>query len=84
MQNRALLHEICGLGLATPETAALHVVAPGAGAGGVGIEGSPPAQHFVTFAGLLTASPAETMNHLQTTLNLQRPAVACIYSIQKK
>ena len=59
------------LGLVTPETAALHHVAPGAGAGGVGIEGSAPAGHFVTFAGVLQAEPADTMNRLQATLDFR-------------
>jgi hypothetical protein len=40
----------------------------------VGIEASPPALHFVTFGGLLTAPPAETMNRLQNTLDLKRVA----------
>ncbi|MCX6927499.1 MAG: family 20 glycosylhydrolase, partial [Verrucomicrobia bacterium] len=39
------------VGLVTPGVAGLHVIAPGASAGGAGIENSPPAQHFVTFAG---------------------------------
>jgi hypothetical protein len=72
------------LGLVTPETSTLHVVAPGAGAGGVGIESSPPALHFVTFAGLLTAPAAETMNRLQTTLDLKRPAGVRLYSLQAR
>jgi hypothetical protein len=72
------------LGLVTPETSTLHVVAPGAGAGGVGIESSPPALHFVTFAGLLTAPPAETMNRLRTTLDLKRPAGVRLYSLQAR
>jgi hypothetical protein len=72
------------LGLVTPETATLHVIAPGAGAGGVGIEGSAPARHFVTFAGLLTAPPAESMNRLQTTLDLKRPAEVRLYSVQAR
>lgn len=61
------------LGLVTPETAAFHHLAPGAGAGGVGIEGSHPAAHFVTFGGLLTATPSETMERLQHTLDLRHP-----------
>ncbi|MGD0093347.1 MAG: cobalamin-dependent protein, partial [Planctomycetota bacterium] len=65
--------EKVALGLVTPETPALHHVAPGAGAGGVGIESSPPAGHFVTFAGLLHAEPAETMNRLQRTLDFKNP-----------
>jgi hypothetical protein len=72
------------LGLVTPETATLYVIAPGAGAGGVGIEGSPPALHFVTFAGLLTAPPAETMNRLQATLDLKRPAGVRLHSVQAR
>jgi hypothetical protein len=76
--------EKLALGLVTPETATLYVVAPGAGAGGIGVEGSPPATHFVTFAGLLTAPPAETMNRLQSTLDLKRPAEVRTYSIQAR
>lgn len=59
------------LGLMTPETPALHQVAPGADAGGVGIEGSAPAGHFVTFGGVLQAEPAETMRRLQETLDFR-------------
>lgn len=59
------------LGLITPEVAAVHHVAPGAGAGGVGIEGSPAACHFVTFAGVLPAQPAEAMTRLRQTLDFR-------------
>jgi hypothetical protein len=72
------------LGLVTPEAPAQYVSGPGAGAGGVGIEGSTPALHFVTFAGLLTAPPAETMNRLQTTLNLKQPAAVRLHSLQAR
>jgi hypothetical protein len=72
------------LGLITPETSTLHVVAPGAGAGGVGIESSAPALHFVTFAGVLNAPPAETMNRLQTTLDLKHPAGIRLHSFQAR
>ena len=70
------------LGLITPGTAAFHHVAPGAGAGGVGIENSPPAQHFVTFAGLLEVPPSDTMNRLQCTLALQRPVSVRLHALQ--
>jgi hypothetical protein len=70
--------------MATPETAAQYVIAPGAGAGGVGIEGSPPALHFVTFGGLLTAPPAETMNRLQSTLDLKRTAGVRLHALQAR
>jgi hypothetical protein len=72
------------LGLITPGTAAFHHVAPGAGAGGVGIEGSPPALHFVTFAGVLEAAPAETMNRLQATLDLKRPVEVRLHPLQAR
>ncbi|MEI7940396.1 MAG: glycoside hydrolase family 20 zincin-like fold domain-containing protein [Verrucomicrobiota bacterium] len=76
--------ERLALGLVTPETAAQFVIAPGAGAGGVGIEGSPPALHFVTFAGLLTAPPADTMNRLRTTLDLKHPVGVRLHSVQAR
>jgi hypothetical protein len=72
------------LGLATPGTAARHLVAPGSSAGGVGIESSPPARHFVTYAGLLETSPAETMNRLQATLDLQRPVRVRLHGLQAR
>ncbi len=72
------------LELVTPETATLYVIAPGAGAGGVGVEGDPPALHFVTFAGLLTASPADTMNPLQTTLDLRHPVTVRLHTLQAR
>jgi len=72
------------LGLITPENAAFHHVAPGSGAGGVGIEGSPPARHFVTFAGALERSPAETLNRLHTTLDLKRPVEGVLHTHQTR
>jgi hypothetical protein len=72
------------LGLITPGTPAVHLVAPGAGAGGVGIEGSPPAQHFVTFAGLLDAPPADVMRQLQATLDLKRPVSVHLHPLQDR
>jgi hypothetical protein len=72
------------LGLITPGSAALHLSAPGSGAGGVGIEGSPPAQHFVTFAGKLEAPAAETMNRLQATLEVKRPVSVQLHALQTR
>jgi hypothetical protein len=72
------------LGLITPGKAALHVIAPGAGAGGVGIQGSPPVQHFVTFSGTLEATPAETMNRLNATLDLKRPVSVRVHALQSR
>jgi hypothetical protein len=72
------------LGLITPEVGTLHVVAPGAGAGGVGVEGSPPAAHFVTFGGRLTGAPAETMNGLRAALDLKHLPGVRVYSLQAR
>jgi hypothetical protein len=72
------------LGLITPETAATHVIAPGAGAGGVGIENSPPVRHLVTYAGLLRTAPARTMNRLQDTLNLDHAVEVRLYATQTR
>ncbi|NLX99132.1 MAG: family 20 glycosylhydrolase [Rhodopirellula sp.] len=72
------------LGLATPEVAALHHIAPGAGAGGVGIEASPAAGHFITFAGVLESEPAETMNRLCRTLDFRSQPEVALYAIQEK
>ena len=70
------------LGLATPGVSALHHIAPGAGAGGVGIENSPAAQHFVTFAGMLETPPNQTMNQLESTLDLKRPVSVRLHALQ--
>lgn len=70
------------LGLATPGRPARHLVAPGSGAGGVGIENSPPASHFVIFAGLLETEPAETMERLIRTLDLNKPPAIVLHTLQ--
>jgi len=71
-----------GLGLATPETAAHYCIAPGSGAGGVGIESSTPASHFVTYAGLLEAEPAATMNRLLQTLDFRHSPEIVVHAIE--
>jgi len=70
------------LGLVTPETATTLGVAPGSGAGGVGIEHSVAASHFVTFAGLLDGEPAQTMTRLRETLDLRRPVEIVLHALQ--
>lgn len=76
--------EKLALGLITPGTKTRHLVAPGAGAGGVGIESSPPARHFVTFAGMMETSPAETMNRLAATLDLTQPVRVRLHGLQAR
>ncbi len=72
------------LGLATPETAARFVVAPGSGAGGVGIEASPAASHFVTFAGRLDGDAAVTMERLRQTLDLRDQPSVTVYAVEAR
>ena len=76
--------EKLALGLATPEVPAYHHLAPGSGAGGVGIEQSTPVSHFVTYAGLLEAEPAETMNRLRQTLDLKNPPQVAVYALESR
>lgn len=71
------------LGMAIPETAVSFCIAPGSGAGGVGIEGSIPASHFVTFGGILSSEPKETMTQLQRTLDVRNPPEVLLHAIQK-
>jgi hypothetical protein len=70
------------LGMATPETAASFCIAPGSGAGGVGIEGSIPASHFVTFGGTLASEPKETMTRLQQTLEFRSPPEIVVHAVE--
>ncbi len=72
------------LGMTSPEVATRFVVGPGAGAGGVGIEGGPPAGHFITFAGVLRQSPDETMRHLQQTLDFTNQPKVVVWKLQEK
>jgi hypothetical protein len=70
------------LGLATPEMGSQFCIAPGSGAGGVGVEGSIPASHFVTFGGLLETEPAATMNRLLRTLDFRNPPQVVVHAIE--
>lgn len=72
------------LGLVTPESPVRHVIAPGSGAGGVGIEGRATAAHFVTFGGLLPAGPQETMERLRQTLAFGHPPRLTIHALQAR
>jgi len=72
------------LGIATPEVAAYHHLAPGAGAGGVGIERSEPVGHFITYAGLLEDEPGPTMNRLRQTLDFKNQPQVIVHAVQAK
>lgn len=70
------------LGLVTPDAPARHVIAPGSGAGGLGIEASSPTSHFVTFGGQLDAEPRDTMERLRQTLSFRAPPRISIGPVQ--
>ncbi len=72
------------LGMTTPEAAARFVLAPGSGAGGVGIEGGPPVGHFVTYAGLLTSEPKQQMEQLRNTLDFTKQPEVVLFAVEKK
>ena len=72
------------VGLVTPETAAFHHIGPGAGAGGVGIERSRAASHFVTYAGELDAEPRQVMERLRRTLDFRNPPEVVLHQVQSR
>lgn len=72
------------LGLCTPDVATRMGLAPGAGAGGVGIENPPGASHFITWGGILEAEPQETMQRLARTLGFQSPPVVTVFAVEER
>jgi len=72
------------LGLVAPEMPANFVVAPGAGAGGVGIESSPPIGHFVTYAGQSTEPPQQLMERLRQTLAFRDQPEVVLHAVEQK
>ncbi|MBU0608603.1 MAG: hypothetical protein KKI08_12010, partial [Armatimonadetes bacterium] len=75
-----------GLTLAniTPEVAAQHMTGPGGGWGGVGIEGSAPVSHFVTFADKVAGDPAAILNRVQQTMDLRNQPQMWIGKSEKR
>jgi hexosaminidase len=72
------------VGLVTPDMAAALVIAPGSGAGGVGMENSRPVGHFVTYGGLLAAEPKQQMEQLRQTLAFGSQPRVVLYAVQGK
>jgi hypothetical protein len=72
------------LAVLTPEVAVTHVIAPGAGAGGVGIEHGGNASHFVIYAGTLDGKPADLLNRLQRTLDFRTPPELTLHALQTR
>jgi len=72
------------LGLVSPDQPGSFCVAPGGGAGGVGIENSPPLSHFVTFGGRLTEEPKARMESLRQALTLADQPEVVLYAVESK
>lgn len=68
----------------TPEVAATHMVGPGGGWGGVGIESSPVAAHFVTFADKLAGDPGPILNAVAQTLDMRNQPKLWIGRVQTR
>lgn len=51
---------------------------------GLVIENSMPGQHFVTFAGLIEGSPAQTMDRIESSLNLKQPVSVILHALQAR
>ena len=79
-------HRADGLTLAllTPELKARHVVAPGAGAGGVGIEHSSPVTHFVTYGGLVERDVRTRLEVLRNTVSLRTRVGVSVFAVEDR
>jgi len=69
------------LGLITPAEAAVHMVGPGGGWGGIGIEQSNPCRYFVIFADV-TPDTWQSVQRVADTLSMQPPVKAVIGSVE--
>jgi hypothetical protein len=72
------------LGLCTPEVGGRMCVAPGSGAGGVGIEGSVETRHFITFGGVMEADPCQTMTRLCQTLDYRAQPEVILFAAEMR
>ena len=72
------------LALITPGSPGMHRVGPGDGMGGVGIEGSGDAWHFVTLCDVVPGDPAAVCNALAATLDLRNQPKVTIRPAQAR
>jgi hypothetical protein len=71
------------LALLTPEAATRHVVGPGGGMGGVGIEYGDDLYHFVINGGVCPSAVKDTLDTLRTTLDYGRPPEVQMYRAEQ-
>jgi hypothetical protein len=73
------------MAMVAPEALLTMVVAPGAGAGGVGVEGQELAGHIISYAGAMEEdTPADLMNGLARGLDFRNPPEVTMYAPQKR
>jgi hypothetical protein len=71
------------LALVTPEAANRHVVGPGGGMVGVGIDGGDQASHYVIYGGLCPASVKDTLDSIRATYDSTHLPTVTLYALEK-
>jgi hypothetical protein len=71
------------LALVTPEAANRHVVGPGGGMVGVGIDWGDQAIHYVIYGGLCPASVKDTLDPLRATYDSSRLPAVTLYAVEQ-
>jgi hypothetical protein len=71
------------LALLTPGARVRHIVGPGGGMGGVGLDGNPPASHFVIYGGPCPAEPSAILDALAASLDFTRQAEVTVFGSEK-
>ncbi len=72
------------IALITPEVATRHVVGPGGGMGGVGVERGAPCGHFIIYAGPCPDSPSDTLDALRATLDFRDQPTVKVCAVKLK
>jgi len=72
------------LAMLTPDDATRHVVGPGSGAGGVGMERTSPASHFVDYCDVPDGAPATVLSGLVEALRLDKLPAVTVYATESR
>ena len=71
------------LAMVTPEAANRHVVGPGGGMVGVGIDGGNEASHYIIYGGLCPASVKDTLDSLRATYDSTHLPAVTLYAMEQ-
>ena len=71
------------LALVTPEAANRHVVGPGSGMVGVGIDGGNEGSHYVIYGGLCPASVKDTLDSLRASYDSTHLPAVTLYAVEQ-